>query len=284
MHHDVPGIKMNKWLKVGVVSSACFWAAQMPLSAGAESAVWSGYMDAGLAACQDQNLERAEKMYRAALECIEGELNEPSQFQAETLEKLSEVCLKLGNDDEPEAYFRRALEIRQNKCGPNAPEVAETMENLATLYYDRGQYDLAEPLLYSSLAIREKKLGANHVAVARTLCKLANVYRDHSNYSRAESIYRRALAILEKKSSTNDLLVGTTVANLAAIMHLTGRYAEASEWYKRALTIEKPLLGPQDPQVIAIARQFEQVENYGASTRSMASRQHAVRPGVDSPL
>ena len=91
--------------------------------------------------------EKAEPLYRQALEIVRETLGERHPTYAAGLNNLAGLLRTTGRSEEAEPLYRQALEIDRETLGERHPTYATHLNNLANLLQTTGRYEEAEPLL-----------------------------------------------------------------------------------------------------------------------------------------
>jgi len=194
--------------------------------------------------------QKAESLYKRALEIGEKVLGPEHPYVAGSLNNLAILYYKLGDYQKAGPLYKRALEIYEKALGPEHPYVATSLNNLAPLYYDLGDYHKAEPLYKRVLEIYEKALGPEHPDVADSLNNLAALYWNIGDYQKAGPLYKRVLEIYEKALGPEHPNVAGSLNNLSLLYTSTHRPEEAIKCLLRSINIEntqiKNILGMVD--------------------------------------
>ena len=139
--------------------------------------------------------DRAEPLYRQALEIKKKALGEGHPDYATSLNNLAGLYHAMGAYDRAEPLFRQALEIRKKALGEGHPDYATSLNNLAALYRAMGAYDRAEPLFRQALEIRKKALGEGHPDYAASLNNLALLYQATNRPQQALTTLGRGMEV-----------------------------------------------------------------------------------------
>ena len=83
--------------------------------------------------------DRAEPLYRQALEIRKKALGEEHPDYATSLNNLAALYHAMGAYDRAEPLYRQALEIRKKALGEEHPDYATSLNNLAALYRRDGR-------------------------------------------------------------------------------------------------------------------------------------------------
>ena len=139
--------------------------------------------------------DRAEPLYRQALEIRKKALGEEHPDYATSLNNLAALYHAMGAYDRAEPLYRQALEIRKKALGEEHPDYATSLNNLAELYHAIGTYDRAEPLYRQALEIRKKALGEEHPDYATSLNNLAALYQATNRPQQALTTLGRGMEV-----------------------------------------------------------------------------------------
>ena len=119
------------------------------------------------------NLEKAEFLYRRALDTAERAFEEPEMECGLMMNNLGRLLYDQKKLAEAERLYQRGLGILQESLGPEHPKLATPLINLAKLYMDQGKKELAENLYEDSITILVKAYGPDHPKVVRARKRLA---------------------------------------------------------------------------------------------------------------
>ena len=139
--------------------------------------------------------DRAEPLYRQALEIRKKALGEEHPDYATSLNNLAALYHAMGAYDRAEPLCRQALEIRKKALGEGHPDYATSLNNLAALYRAMGAYDRAEPLYRQALEITKKALGEEHPDYATSLNNLAALYQATNRPQQALTTLGRGMEV-----------------------------------------------------------------------------------------
>ncbi len=170
-------------------------------------------------------------------------LADQPEIQAQVLDVLGRVHVRLSEYDRAEPLLRRALAIRTGD-GASPLDAATTMMNLADLFRFAGSYDSAEAYARSALAIRKRHLPSTHPDLAGTLDGLGVVLSNKGEYEEAEVLQRRGLALRREIYDRPHELVAHSLNNLAVTLANNGNYDEAETYLHESITIAVAVLGP----------------------------------------
>lgn len=149
----------------------------------------------GIEAAKNQQNDKAETLYRAALNLHEQVLGAANPDISESLGQLIYFCARYGRTAETKALTERALALLRQKPRPEHRGILRTLDGLASHYHERGRFEEAEWYYKRVLAAREELLGPNHPRVAATLERYASLLREMGRRAEAEAMEKRAKAM-----------------------------------------------------------------------------------------
>ncbi len=179
------------------------------------------------------DLERAEAMYRRALEIAE-KLDQPETVAAE-YGNLGNVLQTRGDLDGAEAMYRKAMEIFE-KLG-RLEGMAAGYGNLGNILQKRGDLDGAEAMYRKALEIFQKHGPLEGKAVSYG--NLGAVLQARGNLEQAEEVYREALKIDEKLGRLEGM--AADYGNLGTVYQARGDLDGAEAMYRKSLEINEKL-------------------------------------------
>ena len=182
---------------------------------------------------------------------------------------LSEVTMRLGDQDKGLALAERALAIDEKNYGPNHPETAKSAFNVAMALKSHGQLDEALRRMKGVVATLERALGPDHADLAVAIDAIGVVLRKQNKFAEAEVQHRRALALREKHLGPEHPQTGISLDNLGLAVGLQDRYQEAMGYHERALAISEKVFGPDNIEVAGtlgyMATLHRQLDKYDAA-------------------
>jgi hypothetical protein len=139
------------------------------------------------------------------------------------MNSLGQLFEKEGFKDRAERSYESALEVNEKQSGPDPghPGLAQSLDPhyLVDLYRSEGRLQDAEPVLQGVLETQVRSLGERHRAVAQTLMTFARIYVEEGKRDE-------------------------------------GKYAQAQPLYERALAIQEMNLGPHNPELLSLLREY----------------------------
>ncbi len=167
------------------------------------------------------DFERAEPLYREALEIGSTTIGPAHPDYATRLNNLASLLFATGQWDKAEPLFREALEIDRNTIGADHPDYAIHMNNLAGLLQTKGEWAEAELLYRKALKINRNTVGAAHPDYAGVLNNLAGLLQATERLDDAEPLYREAVIVLRKALGDKHPDTQMAARNFLDLLHNT---------------------------------------------------------------
>jgi serine/threonine protein kinase/tetratricopeptide (TPR) repeat protein len=189
----------------------------------------------------DEN-EKAEQMFRRALELRRKLFGEDNKLTADTLNGLARALKTRNKLAEAETAAREALGIRKKIFGDENAEVAESLFTLALVLQAEG-LDEGITVGREALAMQRKVLGNDNPVTAESLNALAYTLAKKGKYDEAEEMFHEALATDEKVFGRMYPETANALDNLATMYFREGKLPEAEAAVRQALVIQTNLFG-----------------------------------------
>lgn len=197
------------------------------------------------------DLDRAEPLYRAAIERLQAQQPERQSLQelATATAGLAELYYRNGRYADAEPLLKQVLALRRRTLPAGDPAVADAVEELGLNQSDQGNDEQAERYLRDALTLRRKALGtAPHPDVAENLNNLALLLMNAGRYDESEALYLEATAMNRTLHGAEHPDVATALNNLGLFYRTKGDLARAGQAYLDALAMRRKLLGPDHPE------------------------------------
>jgi CHAT domain-containing protein/Tfp pilus assembly protein PilF len=192
-----------------------------------------------------EKYDKAEYLYRRALEIRQGKLPADHSDLAQSLDALGDFYKRRGQFTEAKPLYQESLNIYRVRKEP-LHEV-RSLVRLAALHAGQGDYSRATPLLQRGLDLLKKTPTATPAETARLLNNLAAASKLLGQYARAEPLLEESLRLRKQELGDNNPLVAQSLNNLGELYHLTGRYDQADTCYRDALKIQDARLDANHP-------------------------------------
>lgn len=193
----------------------------------------------GLACLMEKKhrFEQAEGQYKEAIDAIEKNVFEDTDFLANHLNGLGELYAKTGRMSEAEEPINRALEIRKEIFAPGHLVLSSSYHTLGYLRMKQGNLVDAERHLNDALKIRTRIFGENHQNLADTFKALGELEMEKGNLPKSEEYFSKALNILEKVFGKSYPDIVPVLEAQASLFVRTGQQDKATESHRQAQAI-----------------------------------------------
>ena len=165
-----------------------------------------------------------------------------THLQANLLDELGQICLRLGLIEDSEELTNEALQLRLETFGPRSLEVALSLHSLGELHFRRGEFEQAAEHLRQALELHRTCPIGTHTDVATAANDLAVVLRNTGDTEQAERLHREALG-LRRSAGDGSPAVAESLNNLAGILLERGEFPAADRALSEALAIRRRVLG-----------------------------------------
>jgi len=198
-------------------------------------------------------LERAEAEYRAAMALREQSLGPEDASVAGARLNLANVLTARGEHEQSEQELRRVLEVYEKTLGPRHPSVAAAHNNLANTLSRLGKHEEAEAEYRLTLSLKHEIMDLDRPDLATTHVNFGALLRDRGELEQAEAEIRTALAIFERTLEPAHPSVAQAHDGLATILKERGKLEEAAKEALAAISAWETTMDPGDPK-LAMAR------------------------------
>lgn len=189
-------------------------------------------------------LNKAERMYRRALEVKETVLGPESVSALETVNNLGLLYIRQGKLAEAESMCLRALEGKEKVLGADDLSTTGALNNLGNVYSSQGRVADAEKIYRHVLEAYEKTVGPDYLSSLHTRNNLGVLYKDQGRLAESEEMIQRALDGYEKALGPDHASTINTMNNLGSLYKLQGKLAEAERTYQHTLERKEEVFGP----------------------------------------
>ncbi|MGD9688126.1 MAG: tetratricopeptide repeat protein [Phycisphaerales bacterium] len=199
-------------------------------------------------------LEEGERMFREAIEIVEGAVragggNPGDDPQALTLRHNLSIAIKdAGRFTEAVELMEPVLESRRRLLGPDHPATLASLNSLAANLQKAGQSARATELLREALASRRRVLGDQHPATLTSAINLGVTLVGQGDLDGAEPLFREALSGLEAALGEEHTKTQIALNGLAFVLEERGRDDEAERLYRRCVEIRQRTKGSRDQE------------------------------------
>lgn len=213
------------------------------VEASIRQTVGKTYMDLGLYAQAQQQLERALYVRRRVL----------GEQHPDTLETMNEVASSYqyqGKYAQAETLFAKAFENYRHVLGEEHADTVISMNNLANLYTDEGKNLPAEPLFARVLEIERRRLGEKHPNTLTATSNLAALYTEEGKYAEAEPLFRKVMDGYRSHLGAEHPSTLIVTNNLAMLYLKQGKYSQAEPLFTKVVDIQQHVLGKEHPDTV----------------------------------
>ena len=211
----------------------------------------------GLVYRQQGHLEKAEALYRRAIEILQPT---PRVELGMALNNLGNDLAAQGRLEEAEGALRQAIGVWTQMLGSEHPDIAAALSNLSSLERIRHHYAQAERLLGQALEIDRKMLPAGSVRIGLDLNNAGTLFAARKHYADAEGALRDSLAILRSSLPEDHPEIGRVSVNLGMVLRMERKTKEGDERYWDGIEILTRAWGPRDARLLALLRPFTVME------------------------
>ncbi len=151
------------------------------------------------------------------------------------------------------------LAIKAMELANERSQLPAMLNNLASLHKRTKDFAACERTYRRALREAEKLHGPSHQEVALIANNLGIALAENDRLDEAEDFHLRALAIRERNFGGRHPEVAQSMANLAAVYAGRRLYPQAESYYRAAMDTLSSFRGPDDPEMIAMRRDYEQL-------------------------
>ena len=205
--------------------------------------------DLGELRAETGDYEKAKRLYREAIQVLDGLTEDAPIARAEVLNNLGLLFDTMGQVDEAETPYREALDIFRKSGNESHLYFPIVLHNLACALRVKADYPGAEEAHRQALALQRELLHDKHPDLAMTLDGLGRLLTTTGSYEEAECVYREALAIWREALAPGHPNIASTLTNLGSLLTRRGKHEEANTVLTEALAIQREVHGDAHLQV-----------------------------------
>ncbi len=230
---------------------------------------WRILLDAGLQAHVEQEHDRAETRYRAALDEAERAEAGPQDL-VKILENLFVLYTTFDQPTKAVVLGRRLLRLLRQLDGPRATSVGEMCVRQAAAMCAAGaDVERAVPLFQRGLRILQARLGRHAPAIGLSLKTMAHALLGREHIDLALPLYLSALHILEAAGAEYQPSVALILTALGQSAQTFKRPRLAERYLRRALDICAAVHGPNSEPLAETAQMLAELyEDEGELARA----------------
>jgi len=181
--------------------------------------------------------DRAEELYRKALQLADKEIWGQSSYAAPALEGLARLDLNRGQTSSAESLYQRALAAYEmgSKYVPGLSLCeARCLLALADIKREKGDFRNARDLYEDAVHKYASASGPTSPMIALTYKRLADLHADKGMHSLALTYFQRSLGAHERTGLPEGLLTAATLAGMANLLKSKGQHDKAKNLYGNA--------------------------------------------------
>lgn len=161
---------------------------------------WQTALDSGQSALDQQDLPRAEELFRLALNEVQKQPHTVDQL-AKCLNRLADTLALRNKTGEANATYQKLLNVLEAKYGGSSTKLAPALIALGSVQESEGDHAAAMPYYQRALQLNERNYGPYSPEVVSSLHRLArSTYRAGQKES-ARAHYKRAMSIAQSQTT-----------------------------------------------------------------------------------
>jgi len=174
------------------------------------------------------------------------------ELQAQLMDVMGNVYVKLGLYAVAEQKFEQAVAIQRRVLGPEHPDTLRTTSDLAySLVFQRQSRTAeAEKLLRQTLDTQRHVLGPAHLDTFKTINYLAETLRQERRFTEGEKLERETLDAERRALGPENPETLRSISILAQAFFYEERYPEAEKSLREVLDIDRRVYGPDGPETL----------------------------------
>lgn len=240
-----PDIKVRTALDRAAANLTGRFGTQPAVEAAIRQTIGDTYMELGLYAESEKQMERALALRRRVLG---GEHKDTLNSELE----LSELYEDEGKYDAAEALLKNLLDVDRRLGRETAPEAIAALHTLAGIASDsRGDYARAESLNRRALESERRVLGETDAVTLATMNNLAAVLAREGKYPQAEELYRKLIEIKHRVLGAEHPSTLTSLNGLGVLYRNEGKYGEAEPLLESVLAARRHAMGERHRDTLA---------------------------------
>ncbi|HYM07628.1 MAG TPA: serine/threonine-protein kinase [Terriglobales bacterium] len=178
----------------------------------------------------------------------------------DTIRALSNLSIDAGWLQHHHAAAQELLAMERKVSGDQNPDTLAIMHNLAVDYTNQGRYSEAEELYTRTLETKRRVFGVEHPSTLNSMYGLGVVYRFEGKYAQAEAQLTQVLDARRRTLGEQHADTLQSMYGLAQVYRAQGRYAEAEALLTPVLAARRRLLGRDKPDTIMAVASLGEVK------------------------
>ena len=168
--------------------------------------------------------------------------------QAQLLERLAGVYMRLGLTDVADTLQQRLLQLQRSLDGGRGRAVGESQIGLGQIRMEQSRFDEAERLGNEGLAMIAADPNSDAPAIAAAYTGLGTILYWRGDYRRADSALKRSVQLYESVRDSSPSYM-EALSFLANTHHNLGHLDSADAINKRLVVMSRRVYGPRHPSV-----------------------------------
>ena len=240
-----PDIKVRTALDRAAASLTGKFDKQPAVEAAIRQTIGDTYLELGLYAESEKQMERALELRRHVL-------GAEHKDTLNSVQALADVYRREGKYAAAEGLLGNLLETDRRLGRSNAPEAIAALNTLASIAVgSRGDYTRAESLDRSALETERRVLGETDAVTLATMNNLAAVLAREAKYPEAEDLYRKLVETKRRVLGAEHPSTLTSLNGMGVLYRTEGKYAEAEPVLRSVLEARRRSMGEQHRDTLA---------------------------------
>lgn len=185
------------------------------------------------------DLEKAEELFRSAVELREEIYRDAHPEQAQSLTNLGLVLDAEGHGEEARELLEQALTIRRQTFGGQHMRVAESLNNLGMLHLSQARFNEALEMYLLAFPILSDQLGDDHPVTATLYSNMGQARLELGDLEQALIDYEHSLDIREQRLAQGHLFTSYSELGVGRTLTRMGQLEKAEPHLQRALAIRQ---------------------------------------------
>jgi tetratricopeptide (TPR) repeat protein len=220
---------LNGWLLV--------MALLLPWPALAQS--WKPAYDGGVSAIKRKDYKDAVQSLERAVPLAEQEFDNAHPNYVNTLLKLGEAYLAIGNQDKGRTPYLTVVTIKKEKRDDRTKEYADLLGIIAKSYQDSRDYLKADGYYVQCLNARRSIQGEKHSDFVATQLAHARMYRSIGKYEKAEALYTQCHKQAKETWGEKEARYREMLAEMGEVYAKLKQPEKSAEFYQAHLAAMK---------------------------------------------
>ena len=268
---------------------------QPSVEASIRHTIGIAYRDLGFYTQAEQQLERAQELYRRSLgpehrdtltsmqdlasvyqsqakfgqaetlltTLLEARRRVLGERHPETLAAMNDLALLLADNGREfkraAAMFAQVLEVQRKVLRDGDPYMLAVMNNLATQYVNLGKYGEAEDLIRKVVESKKRVLGDRHPSTLLSENTWGVILRYTGKYQQAEQLLTTVTEARRESLGDEHMDTLASANSLALLYAAEGKYTDAEALLLQTAEVRRRALGEKHPQTFAALNNLAEV-------------------------